>query len=114
MPIKQLKVTIKNNDETRVFKTKGVKTENSIKYVEEDNTKIVYYIKEKSLVRETHDLKIDLLFSKEKGTIHYKKINNTYEIPIKTKQINVTDNSIYIEYLIDNNEFNYRIEVTNY
>ena len=49
MPIKQLKVTIKNNDETRVFKTKGVKTENSIKYVEEDNTKIVYYIKEKNL-----------------------------------------------------------------
>ena len=113
MPIKHFKITIKNKAEEKNFNIKGVKTDNSIKYSEDNNTKTIYFINENKLVRDTNELKIELYFSTEKettGTIYYKKLKKKYYILIKTKIINITKTSINIDYLIENNEFNYRIE----
>ena len=56
---------------------------------------------------------MEYVFNKEnetEGTIFIKELNNNIKILINTNKLNRINNNIDIEYVIEDNIFNYRIE----
>lgn len=113
MPKRKIMATIENKDNTVVTKTTAIYQDKKIKYMEEDNTTVVYNYTKHRLIRENNELKIEYVFSIEnntKGLLYIKELNKTMEINIKTKKIEEENINSYIEFEIDKDLFKYRIE----
>lgn len=113
MPVINIKTIIKNQDEVRKEKTKAILLDKKLKYQENDQTKVNFNYTNNELLRENKEIKMKYLFSEKKettGTIYLKDIKKNIDIPIKTSKIKRKNNSIHIEYTINNNKYYYEIE----
>lgn len=110
MPVIKIKSIITNKEEKIITKTKGIIIDNTIKYQENDDTKVIFNYNNYELIRENKDYKIIYNFSKEQGNITIKEINSIINIPLKTIKITQKEQFINIEYQIEEKIFNYRIE----
>lgn len=117
MPKINIRVTLKNNNSDITKETTGFFHDDKINYIEEDNTKMVFDYRDKTLLRETNNLRMNFKFEENKETLlkmTYKELDADMEIPIKTNKIEINDKNIEIEYELKNeNEkefFIYRIE----
>ena len=109
----KISVSIINNELSNIIKTTAIKNDNILKYKEEDNTTVLFDYKKKELKRENNEIKMLLVFKKNKktkGSIFIKELNKIVDINIYTKEINKNNNNIEIEYTIDENKHLYRIE----
>ena len=63
------------------------------------------------LTKENNETKSVFIFNKKKSNIDYFLKNNNYSmsIPVKLKKMDIKDDYILINYLIEENEFNYEI-----
>ena len=105
MPKVNIRVSLKNSDSNITKEITGIFHDDQINYIEEDNTKIVFNYNNKTLQRETNDLRMNFLFDTDKETIlkiNYKKLDMDMEIPIKTNKIEIQNKNIEIEYEIQN------------
>ncbi len=108
-------VNVENNYFYEVF---GIlnKKENKITYFETDElkTKVTYSYNTNTLIRENKNLYMKYTFNKNKetkGLLEIKDIKRTLEVTIKTKNIERKNNDLKIDFLVEEEEFSYKVEV---
>ena len=109
----KINIFIKNAETNYEYETTGIINDNTIKYIEEDNTKTTYNYDNNHLTRTNKDLQMDIIFDLNKeteGIIRIENINKSIPLRVKTNKIERKKNNILIEYMIDNDQFIYRIE----
>ena len=88
--------------------------ENTIIYKEEDKTTTKVSLNKKRLRRENEELLMEYLFAEKKNTkgiVTVKSLNKTLELNLKAKKINQVDKNIEIHYVLENEEYKYKLEV---
>lgn len=90
--------------------------EKIILYKEQDEqrTTTSFNYKTKELIRENDSLKMHYIFNKNKnsrGIIFVKEFGRSFDLIIKTTKILRCENNIEIEFLVEGQPFNYKIEV---
>ena len=116
MPKIDIKVTLITPEQKEVKQYKAIfhPEENSIMYKEEDKTTTKVNLKYKKLRRENEELLMEYLFDEEKNTkgrVTIKSLNKTLELNLKAKKINQVDKNIEINYVLENDEYKYKLEV---
>ena len=109
-----------NNNTKEIINTKGIKNKNKITYqIDEYKNKIIILKNKIIILRENNEINNILYFEKEKiipSKYNIKDNNITFEINIKTKNIEINNNFIKIKYLVidSNEEYEYYIEMSGY
>ena len=87
------------------------KNNNEISYVEKDNYKtfVSYDYKNNILKRDNNIMYMEFDFGHEKGYILEKNINKKFDIEINVGSIDITSNSIEIEYFSNGEFYKYSI-----
>lgn len=116
MPKIDIKVTLITPEQKEVKQYKAIfhPEENSIMYKEEDKTTTKVNLKYKKLRRENEELLMEYLFDEEKNTkgrVTIKSLNKTLELNLKATKINQVDKNIEINYVLENDEYKYKLEV---
>lgn len=81
---------------------------------DEEQTTTKYDYKKRELTRENDSIKMHYPFNKAKnsrGTILVKELGRTFDLIIKTNKILRCGNNIEIDFLVEGQPFNYKIEV---
>lgn len=116
----KIKGYLKNNTDNELleFEEKGIKIKNKIIYYNNNvkNT-IKFSDKEIILVREGNDFLNTFVFNINKSYSNYLLKENNYDIDldVNTSIMNVSDNSIYVKYLIVETkcEYEFKIETSD-
>ena len=111
---------LKNITESEIlkFEEKGIMNKNKITY-SSDNIKNIVKINDSEviLIREGNDFINTFVFNKSNSSCNYLLKENNYDvdIEIKTIMMNISDNSVYINYMvIDSNcEYEYKLEMSD-
>jgi len=111
---------LRNNTEKDIydFNIKGIKNKNKISY-SCDNVMYNICIEKDNIIlkREGNDSINTFIFNKKNSISNYLLKDNNYDVDIDviTKDINVSDNSVYIKYLIvdSNSEFEFKLEMSD-
>ena len=86
--------------------------ENNIyKYKEENGTNVVLDINNNTLVRENNDIDMKYDFNNKKGELIVKELDKVFNLDMNKVEISKSDNLIDIKYNIDEEVFDYRLEV---
>ena len=113
VPKKKIQISIKNEENENIIETIAIVEEDTIKYLEEEKTTVIFYKKQNRLIRENDDLRMEYTFDKRKetpGKIHIKEYNKDLEVMIKTKRLEQKE-ELEIEFEVENNQFLYKIKV---
>lgn len=89
---------------------------NYLYYVDNDKEKTVniYDYKNNILKRDNKEIYLELKFElnkKTKGVMEIKELNKKIDLDIETKMLSITDKLIEIKYMLNDEEFLYKIEV---
>ena len=114
----KIKTTIATKEECieQIYNAIYQEQEEIILYQEQDeeNTLTKYEYKTQQLTRENRNMHLIYPFQKDKITyaiINIKELNQTIKLEIKTKNIIKKGQNIKINYLLENKEYQYKIEV---
>ncbi len=107
MPKVNINITMNTNGEIRDFSIVGIRTEDIIKYVDEDSH-IEVDLLNKRIITDNEDYTNMLTFNIDTVTIlnyKLKKLNKEMELSIKTNKLDIDNNKFIVEYevLDDNN-----------
>ncbi len=114
MPKYKVKTQIKNNEEICDYTTTAVINNEKIIYTEKDKTKVLYDFKNNELIRDNNKLRLKYKFdlnSKTEGSILIKDLDKVLNVYIKTNKLINKKNIIEINYTLDKDQFEYKIEV---
>ena len=114
MPKVELFVTIKNNDKKKEYKTIGIIQDEIIKYREDNDTIVVFDKNNNKLIRENKEYSMNLLFdinNNTTGIIKIHEFNKEVIININTNKIEKEKDRLLLEYKIDDEIFEYIVEV---
>lgn len=90
----------------------GIKTNNKINYLEDKINVSIEYSDKVRITRKDSDKEIILEFKEKTNTNGlYKIYNNTYKLNIYTNKIEIKDNYIEIDYIIEDDNINYKLFV---
>lgn len=111
----KVKITLTNPEKTITDTYSAIfnKETQEIIYQEKDKTIVKYIFPENTLIRENAEIRLEYHFIKNRSTqgiIYIKDLNKTLELSIKTKEIKTSKNNLKINYFIDQEEFNYKME----
>ena len=109
----RIKITIKNNETNYEYETDAILKDNILKYLENNNTKVLYNYDKNHLTRINEELRMEFKFDKNnktKGIVTVHDINKEIPLTIKTNNIERINNNIVIDYSIENDQFLYKIE----
>lgn len=107
----EVEVTIKNREVNECLRAQAIVQENSIKYLEKDDTKVVFDYNKNKLIRENTTMKMTYYFdNKTESDILVKDYNRHLKFMIKTNKLKKKDYNLEVDYQIDNDKFLYRIE----
>lgn len=109
----KIKVSV-NDDIEKEYNAIYREKERLLTYKEEDNTLVKFNYKDNVLIRENDSLFMQYKFVNKKTSknkIFIKDLKQYLDITLFTKSILVKDNIINITYVIEDNLFNYKIEV---
>lgn len=109
---------LKTQEKTYEYEVPAIYREDDgiIIYKEQDEqrTTTTFNYRTKELIRENDSLKMHYIFNKEKnarGTILVKELDRTLDLIIKTRKILRCGQNIEIDFLVEEQPFNYKIEV---
>ena len=88
--------------------------ENSIVYKEEDKTTSKIELTNQRLRRENEKIFMEYTFDEEKetkGIVTVKSLQKTLELNLKTRKIDKENQNIEINYVLENDEYKYKLEV---
>lgn len=114
MPKVKIRVTITSSEVTTSSELNALKTENTISYIDNEKTMTSYNFLKNTFTRENAELKMQYHFLENKittGKIILKELKKNIEIPLQTISIIKNANFYQITYIIDHEEFIYKIEV---
>lgn len=109
----KIKVSV-NDDIEKEYNAIYREKEKLLTYKEEDNTLVKFNYKDNIIIRENDSLFMQYKFVNKKTSknkIFIKDLKQYLDITLFTKSILVKDNIINITYVIEDNLFNYKIEV---
>ena len=109
----KINVLIDNSNEKRRWETTAIYQDETLKYQEEDKTKVILNLKDFTLTRENNKIKLYYIFQKDKetiGKIELKEYHKSLDVNIKTTKLERKNNNMEIRYIIENEKFLYRIE----
>lgn len=109
----KIKVSV-NDDIEKEYNAIYLEKEKLLTYKEEDNTLVKFNYKDNILIRENDSIFMQYKFVNKKTSknkIFIKDLKQYLDITLFTKSILVKDNIINITYVIEDNLFNYKIEV---
>lgn len=111
----KIQVTIQSKEQkiNEEYKAIYIEQDKIIKYLEKENTKVEFDMKELILKRENNELKMLYDFKKEKGSIYIKELKKTLDVEIKHIEIKQKENQIKIQYKIEQDLFIYSIQWRN-
>lgn len=110
---KQAKITLKTQEEV-IENDINIQIKNKkINYIETDSkhTNVFLDLDEKLLIRENEELYLEYNFSSNQGIIFLKETGNNIAININTEKYQILDKRIEIMYKIDENSYEYIIEM---
>lgn len=86
---------------------------NKISYIEKDSncTKVLVDLNNKILIRENKELYLEYNFSNNNGVVYLKDLGSSININLKTIDYKCLNKKIEIMYKIDENSYEYRIEM---
>jgi len=98
-----IETVLKKQDSILKNKYKGTKKDNVITYEEPNCSVKIIIDTDIKMIRENEEFKLELNFLEEKTLNPYllKETNHILDIEIETKIIKLEKNSLYIEYLIN-------------
>lgn len=109
---------LKTQEKTYEYEVPAIfkEDEKVILYKEQDEqrTTTSFNYRTKELIRENDSLRMHYIFNKDKnsrGTILVKEFGRSLDLIIKTTKILRCENNIEIEFLVEGQPFNYKIEV---
>ncbi|MDO4963585.1 MAG: DUF1934 family protein [bacterium] len=111
----KLKSTIISNNDKNTIETLGIKSKNKITYKENNIfVTILIYNNKIKMKRYCDEYKIEFLFELNKKTKSLYTLNSilkTFNLNTYTKKIDINNNLIKIDYLIEDDEFSYVLEM---
>ncbi|MBO5414292.1 MAG: hypothetical protein J6A17_01560 [Bacilli bacterium] len=110
---KKAKITLKNEEEVIKYELLIEFKNNKISYIENDsnNTSVLLDLNNKLLIRDNKELYLEYDFLNNKGVVYLKELRNNMNINLNTIKYEITDNKIEIMYKIDENSYEYFIEM---
>lgn len=110
---KQAKITLKTEEEVIEYDININIKNNKINYIETDSkhTNVLLDLDEKLLIRDNQELYLEYNFSTNQGMIYLKETGNNIAININTEKYQILDKRIEIMYKIDENSYEYIIEM---
>ncbi len=112
MANKKLRITIINNDSNSSYDVLGTYNNNIYEYREPDtDTKVLFDAKKLTLSRSNEEIDMTYDFNNGIGNIFIKELNKELEITIKVLEKEIKEEKISLKYLIEEDIFNYKIEV---
>ena len=110
---KKAKITLKNEEEVIKYELLIEFKNNKISYIENDsnNTNVLLDLNNKLLIRDNKELYLEYDFLNNKGVVYLKELRNNMNINLNTIKYEITDNKIEIMYKIDENSYEYFIEM---
>lgn len=109
MPKIKIKVEIENSLDKQTIETQAILEEDIIKYYENDKTRVIMNLKDKTLIRENDKLKLYYSFKTGKGLIEVKEYSKIIDMDLNVIKMTRRGNSIRVVYKIDNEEFIYKV-----
>ena len=110
----RIKIDIENSEGKLSSEVDAILHDNKLKYKEEDNTIVVFSYEDNTLIRENNELRMEYKFNnsnKTQGNVYVKELNKKINLDIKTTKLKINDNNIDVSFIIEENKFNYRVEV---
>lgn len=112
MSNKKLRITINNNNRNNSYDVLGEYDNEIYNYIEPDtNTKVLFDVEKEILSRGNDELDMNYDFSNEIGSIYVKDLERNIDVTIKVLNKEINNNKVSINYMIDEDTFNYIIEV---
>lgn len=110
---KTAKITLKNKEKVIKYDILINIINKKINYSEPDlnKTNVFLDLDNKILIRENKDIYLEYDFKNSKGSIYIKELRNNIDISIDVERYLVNDKKIEIVYLIENDKYQYFIEV---
>lgn len=110
---KKAKITLKTVEEVIKYEISIELKNNKINYVENDpnNTNVLLDLDNKILIRDNKELYLEYDFSNNNGIIYLKELKNNINVNLNTIKYEVSDKKIEIMYKIDENSYEYFIEM---
>ena len=109
---KNAKISLKTNDNTIKYDILLTIKNNKINYFEKNSdTNVFLSLDEKILIRDNKDIYLEYNFSKNQGVVFIKELQNNININLITNKFNVENDKVEIEYQIDDDRYNYLIEM---
>lgn len=84
---------------------------NKISYQEEDKTLVLYHQQEKRLIRENDQLYMEFDFKNDKAIVYIKSLKKETNLKIKTNKIIQDKNLIDIDYYLEDEHYQYKIQM---
>ena len=113
-----MKVNLKINldgEEKLDLSVKGIKNDNTIKYLENDISVLITTFKNKIIIERKHpDYQVNLNLELNKDTLSTYSFTNgfkTFSLHTSTKKLEISENRIYAKYILEDNEFIFTLEV---
>ena len=110
-----LKAKLISEEKHLNIETTGIKTKDKIIYKENDITvTLVMFDNKIEMNRTCNEYKINLVFEKGKSAISTYNVFGApkiFELNTKTKKLNISDKKIEIDYILEDNEFSYLLEI---
>ena len=110
-----LKIKLVSEEDNIDIKILGNMNENEITY-KEDNTDVILSINKDTIKmnRKNNDYNIELVFNKATKTISTYQVFGglkTFQLETITKNLNISDKKIEIDYNLEGNDFSYTLEM---
>lgn len=112
MPKINIKVTLHHEEFDTLNKLTGIYQDGVLKYIEDGDTKVTLDYNNKTLLRDTKDLRMFFDFNSDLLKINYKELDMDMDMKIKTRKFNTNKRNVEIEYEVEESKeiFLYRIE----
>ena len=114
MPKINIKVTLKGKEDTLCSEVTGTINKNTLRYTEEDGTKMAFNYNTNKLIRDTKELRMTFDFEKEELVIKYKELDVHMNLKMELIRLEKDNYNVEVEYVLDNThekeKLIYRIE----
>lgn len=112
MPKINIKYSLHHEEFDTVKELTGIYQDGVLKYIEDKDTKVSLDYNNKTLLRDTNDLRMFFDFNKNIIKINYKELDMDMEMKINTNRIEIDNKNFEVEYEVLESEekFIYRIE----
>ena len=112
MPKINMEINLKSDIDNIKERVTAKIDNNRIVYYEKNKTKVIYDYKNDILTRDNNDIKMIYKFNQKKetvGNILVKDLKRKINIKIKTKKLEKKDYNLEIEFIIEKQNFLYKI-----